>query len=269
MQNLTDKDFNKLASFTKVKFGLDLEKKQQLLVSRLTNVISQRGFSSFSEYVDFITTTKDSAAMDEYLNKVTTNYTYFMRENSHFEYFKNIVLPYLEKKKQGSKVLGIWSAGCSSGQEPYTLAMLLKEHFGGKSGWDIRVLATDISLRALGAATKGVYPADGLRDFPKDMLKKYFHLRDDGRYEVVDEIKKNVVFRRFNLMDPITFKLKFDVIFCRNVMIYYDKDTRDALTRRFYDATNPEGYLFIGHSEVISENITNYKFTASATYRKP
>ncbi len=269
MQTLSERDFVKLANFTKVKFGLDLEKKQQLLISRLANVISSRGFSSFSEYVDFITTTKDSGAIDEYLNKVTTNYTYFMREHSHFDYFKNTVLPYLEHKKAGSKVLGIWSAGCSSGQEPYTLAILLKEHFANKPGWDTRVLATDISLRALSAATKGVYPADGLRDFPKEMLKKYFKMRPDGHYEVIDEIKKNVVFRKFNLMDPISFKLKFDVIFCRNVMIYYDKDTRDALTRRFNGATNPEGYLFIGHSEVISENITDYKFIASATYRRP
>ena len=148
--------------------------------------------------------------------------------------------------------------------------MLLKEFFGSKAGmWDTRVLATDISQNALHAATNAVYDEDSLKELSPAWKKKYFTpAGEPGTYTVTPEIKSNVIFRTFNLMDPIKFRLKFDVIFCRNVMIYFDQPTKEALVNRFYNASNPGGYLLIGHSENLSKTATPYKYLMPATYRK-
>ncbi|MFR8682809.1 MAG: CheR family methyltransferase [Enterocloster sp.] len=202
------------------------------------------------------------------LNKLTTNYTYFMREEAHFEFFTDVILPYLIQTKK-DRVLSIWSAGCASGEEPYTISMILKEYLGSKAAmWDTRVLATDISQNALNAAANAVYDEFSAKSSGR-MEKQIFSLRrDSGLFTVSPEIKSNVIFRTFNLMDPIKFRLKFDVIFCRNVMIYFDQDTKDALVNRFYNATNPGGYLLIGHSESLNKNNTPYRYLKPATYRK-
>lgn len=148
--------------------------------------------------------------------------------------------------------------------------MILKEFFGAKaSAWDTRVLATDISQNALVAAKNAVYEEDSLKELSPTWKSKYFRQTGQpGVYTVAPEIKSNVIFRTFNLMDPIKFRLKFDVIFCRNVMIYFDQPTKDALVKRFYDATNPGGYLLIGHSESLNKATTPYKYLKPATYRK-
>ena len=167
-------------------------------------------------------------------------------------------------------MLSIWSAGCSSGEEPYTISMLIKEYFGAKAAqWDTRGLATDISMNALGAAQHAVYDESSLKEVPATWKTKYFsRTTEPGIYEVAPIIKNNVIFRTFNLMDPIHFKLKFDVIFCRNVMIYFDQATKEALVKRFYQATNPGGYLLIGHSESLNKENTPYRYLMPATYRK-
>ena len=183
-------------------------------------------------------------------------------------FFMNVILPEITKRNDRKKVLSIWSAGCSTGEEPYNISMCIKEYFGAKAAaWDTRVLATDISQRALAEARDPAYEVPA--DIPPEWRRKYFLKRDDGSglYTVTPEIRKNVIFRTFNLMDPIRFKLKFDVIFCRNVMIYFDQPTKDALIQRFYDATNPGGYLLIGHSENISKD-SPYRILRPATFQK-
>lgn len=238
-------------------------------MGRLSNTILSLGYASFTDYIDHIILSKNPADLEIMLNKLTTNYTCFMREEAHFEFFRDTILPYLLSTKK-NRVLSIWSAGCSSGEEPYTISMIMKEAMGAKAAlWDTRILATDISQKALKAAKEGVYAAEALKNLSPVWKDRYFvkASRQDF-YSVIPAIKSNVIFKTFNLMDPIQFLLKFDVIFCRNVMIYFDQNTRDSLIRRFYEATTPGGYLLIGHSETIKKEKTHYKYLRPATYRK-
>ncbi|EOS73826.1 chemotaxis protein methyltransferase CheR [Dorea sp. 5-2] len=269
MLTINDRDFQRLVTFVHQNYGIDLSKKRQLILGRLSNTILSMGFSSFEEYIDNLIKNKKPEDLELMLNKLTTNYTFFMRESAHFDLFRDTILPYLVETKK-DKVLSIWSAACSSGEEPYTISMILKEFFGAKaSAWDTRVLATDISQNALVAAKNAVYEEDSLKELSPTWKSKYFRQTGQpGVYTVAPEIKSNVIFRTFNLMDPIKFRLKFDVIFCRNVMIYFDQPTKDALVKRFYDATNPGGYLLIGHSESLNKATTPYKYLKPATYRK-
>ena len=200
------------------------------------------------------------------LNRLTTNYTFFMRETEHFDFFTRVILPDLVRKHQSRKTMAIWSAGCSSGEEPYNLSMYIKDYLGAQARfWDTRILATDISQKALANAKKGIYELPDT--LPPAWRKKYFTRVEGTRYAVSKEIRDNVIFQTFNLMDPIKFRVKFDVIFCRNVMIYFDQPTKDALVRRFYDATVPGGYLMISHSENLSKDAP-YRTVAPSTFQK-
>lgn len=269
MLTLTDHDFQRLYTYIKKNYGIDLSKKKQLIVSRLSNTLASQGFKDFSAYVDEILTGRDSDMITAMLNKLTTNYTYFLREEEHFKYLWDVILPDLEKKHAKDKVLCIWSAGCSSGEEPYTISMYLKEYFGAKaSQWDTRLLATDISNKILNTAIHATYSDESVASLPSAWQQKYFVKSGTDRYAVAPAIKQNVIFRTFNLMGPIQFKKKFDLIFCRNVMIYFDQDTKDALVRRFYNATVPGGHLFIGHSEGLNKTTCPYNYVQPAIYQK-
>ena len=171
-------------------------------------------------------------------------------------------------RHQKDEVLSIWSAGCSSGEEPYTISMYLLDYLGSQAPlWDIRVLATDISQRALASARAGVYELPA--NLPLGWRQQYFVQEPGGAYfRVAPKFQRNVIFQTFNLMDPIRFKLRFDVIFCRNVMIYFDQSTKDALVQRFFGASSRGGYLLIGHSETIGRN-SGCRFTAPSTFQKP
>lgn len=269
MLTISDADFHRLVAFVKKNYGIDLTKKRQLIMGRLSNTLIAKGYDSFTKYVDHIVSGKNPMDIEEMLNKLTTNYTYFMREETHFEYFQNTILPYLERTNK-NHVLSIWSAGCSSGEEPYTISMILKEYFSKKPvKWDTRVLATDISQNVLKAAQNAVYDEESLSKLPAAWKTKYFKKTPEpGAWTVSPELKSNVIFKTFNLMDPIRFKLKFDVIFCRNVMIYFDQSTKDALVKRFFDSTVQGGYLLIGHSESLNKANTPYSYIMPATYRK-
>ena len=182
--------------------------------------------------------------------------------------FRDHILPEL-KQRVRNKDLRIWSAGCSTGEEPYTLAFFIDEFFGKeKALWDTKILATDISTRVLDYAVKGVYSVDSVKNLPNHWLRNYFRKHESG-YEIVDRIKREVIFRKFNLMDRIfPFKKKFHIIFCRNVMIYFDKQTKAELIRRFYDAMEYGAYLFIGHSESINRGESPFKYVMPSVYRK-
>lgn len=271
-QELQQEDFIKLLTFVQKNYGIDLSKKKQLIQSRLQSTLYNEGYKDFSQYVEHITKTNNHSDIENLLNKLTTNYTYFLREAEHFEFFRDTILPYLVAAKKGRKTLNIWSAGCSSGEEPYTITMFIKDFLGAQaSAWDTRILATDISMEVMSVAQKGEYELESLKNLPEAWKKRFFRksLTDPNKVVVSDELKKNVIYRPFNLMDPIKFKTSFDVIFCRNVMIYFDQPTKDALVNRFYHATVPGGYLLIGHSESVNRNATNYSYIMPATYRKP
>ena len=264
---ISDQDFQRLVEFIQKNYGIDLSKKKTLITGRLSHALKQRGYTRFDPFLQRLFTVRDPADLELVLNKLTTNYTYFLREKEHFTFFQNNILPELSKKHQKDHMLSIWSAGCSSGEEPYTLSIYLKEFFGDQaSRWDTRVLATDISQQALAKAQLGVYEPPA--DMPEQWLKRYFIRQDSsGKYMVAPPIRKNVIFRSFNLMDPIAFRLKFDVIFCRNVMIYFNQETRDGLVGRFCNALNPGGYLFVSHSESLGQNPL-FRLVAPSVYQK-
>ena len=265
---ISDDDFRRLTSFIQAHYGINLTEKRQLVSSRLSSVVSEQGYSSFTPFITKLLEEKNPNQLELVLNRLTTNYTFFMREQEHFEFFEKTILPDLVRRHQRDKVLAIWSAGCSSGEEPYNLSMYIKDYLGMQANqWDTRILATDISQQAMAKAKRGIYELPDT--VPDHWRKRYFNkvAGSDGKYQVAPEIRNNVIFQTFNLMDPIKFRLKFDVIFCRNVMIYFDQPTKDALVRRFYDATVPGGYFLISHSENLSKNAP-YRTIAPSTFQK-
>lgn len=266
LTNISNEDFHKLVQFIHSQYGIDLSQKRQLVTSRLSSLLSQKGYTEFGPFVSELLRKQDPADLELVLNRLTTNYTFFMREQEHFDFFQNTILPDLIKRHQRDKVLAIWSAGCSSGEEPYNITMFLYDYLGAQAKqWDTRILATDISAQALASAKRGTY---NLPDtIPADWKRKYFTPNRDGTHTVSADVRNNVIYQPFNLMDPIRFRRKFDVIFCRNVMIYFDQPTKDALVRRFYDATVPGGYLLISASENLSQNAP-YRRLATATFQK-
>ncbi|MDL2288059.1 protein-glutamate O-methyltransferase CheR [Oscillospiraceae bacterium OttesenSCG-928-F05] len=269
MEKISDKDFMRLVTYMKQTYGINLEKKMTLVEGRLQGVINQKGMKSLGEYFDYVLSDKTGAEAKTLVTRLTTNYTYFMREDQHYKYLTSQVLPRLEKTLP-NKNLRIWSAGCSSGEEPYTIAMTLDDYFGmRKTGWDTRVLATDISPSVLSMAQEAKYPAERLQNMPPAWKTKYFKKIDADNYQIVPAIKNEVIFKSFNLMDKnIPFKGKFHVIFCRNVMIYFERETREALIERFYDHLAPGGVFFIGLSETMSKQDTRFKFVQPSIYRK-
>ena len=263
---ITDNDFNRLAKFVQTNYGIDLSQKRQLITGRLSTPLKQRGYTNFTDFVNHVLQTKDNDLITLLLDKLTTNYTFFMREKEHLDLFCQKIIPDIVQRHQRDKTLAIWSAGCSTGEEPYNIPMFLFDYLGPQaSQWDTRLLATDISNRAMTAAKKGVYELPDT--IPPDWKKKYFVPQPGGQYQVAPKVRDNVIYQSFNLMDPIKFRRKFDVIFCRNVMIYFDQPTKDALVRRFYDATLPGGYLLISKSENLSANAP-YRRLAPSTFQK-
>lgn len=265
---ISDADFLRLTQFIQHTYGIDLTKKRQLIVSRLSYTIQTMGYENFDSFISQLLTKRNPSDIELVINKLTTNYTFFMREPAHFNFFQKTILPELVLKHEKDRVLSIWSAGCSSGEEPYTIAMYLRDYLGLRAkDWDTRIYATDISQKALSAANEGIY--DLPDTIPSEWKRRYFQLdAKSGRFQVIPEIRKHIKFQTFNLMTPIRFPTKFDVIFCRNVMIYFDQPTKDALVQRFFQATKPGGYLLIGHSETLNRN-SGYQPVAAATFKKP
>jgi chemotaxis protein methyltransferase CheR len=270
MITITENEFTKFANYIKFNYGINLKKEKQALVTgRLHNVLVQNKFKNFSEYYDYILSDKTGKAEIALINKITTNHTFFMREAEHFYYFKDEVLPYLSNTVD-ERDLRIWSAGCSSGEEPYTLAMIIDEFFGKeKIWWDTKVLATDISTKVLEHAKRGVYSNEKVSTLPSFWRINYLKKFDNDNHIVSGKIKNEVIFRKFNLIDEVfPFRKKFHVIFCRNVMIYFDARAKRDLINKFYDLTEYGGYLFVGHSESLNREETRYKYIMPAVYRK-
>ncbi len=265
--SISDKDFERLCNFMQQNYGIELFEKRQLIVSRLNGYLRSHGYAGFTPFLDDFFKTRDEKVLELILNKLTTNYTFFMREKEHFDFLNNVILPEFEQKNKARRSIALWSAGCSSGEEPYTLSINMLEHFSKSSAaWDTRILATDISAQALEKATKGTYTKPA--DIDEALLKKYFtYDKIQNNYTVKPALRNNVIFRTFNLMQPISFRTKFDVIFCRNVMIYFSQETRDALLKRFANALNPKGYFIVSHSEALRQPECFEKISGSI-YRK-
>lgn len=270
MYKITDSEFYKLVDYVKQKYGIDLTYKKTLVAGRLSNELTEHGFQDFSQYFDYVISDPTGDAGITMVNKLTTNHTYFAREKEHFDFFRDKILPDLMQKEAAGKDLRIWSAGCSSGEEPYTLAMVIDSFFGvNKENWDTKILATDISTAVLDKAQKAIYQNEQLASLPRSWRLQYFLPKTPESSIVKKQIQQEVIFRRFNLMSEFfPFKKKFHVIFCRNVMIYFDHHTRQQLIHKFFEHTERGGYLFVGLSESLDRSAIRYKYIMPSVYRK-
>lgn len=271
---LKKSDFKRVAEIAKTNWGLNLtEKKIELVDNRLRSHLRKSTFNSIGEYLDHI----ENEANDEdrlvFFDLLSTNVTSFFRERDHFDYLErefytalnrgNLTLP--------GKRIRFWSAACSTGPEPFSMAIHAVEQMEKLSDWDFKILATDLSNTAVDQARKAVYPEQMLEKMDKSMLGKYFtRITGEKRnsYQVVPEIRKLVTIARLNLIDSWSFKGPFDVIFCRNVMIYFDKETRQDLVMRFYDLLRPGGILAIGSAETLAGLQTPFKTAQASVYTK-
>lgn len=273
---LTDREFKMFRDLIFEKSGINLRKgKKELVRTRLGSRIKAKNLKSFEDYFRYIKEDKSNDELLNALDAISTNLTSFFREIKHFQFIEEKIIPELmaEKKPAGNQALRAWSAGCSSGEEPYTILFTLLENVELSNSWEIKLLATDISLEMLEKAISGVYSEDKMTDVPKHMIGRYFRKGSNenaGLYRVKPEIRRLAHFRRFNLMTyQFPFKYKFDFIFCRNVMIYFDKSTQQSLILKLYDALANGGYLLIGHAESLTGIEHQFKYIYPTIYKKP
>ena len=248
---ITEDEFNRIRELVKRNTGISLgSHKRDLVVSRLAQRLRKLNLSSFSEYLHLLEEAGDSGELVNMINRITTNKTDFFREIHHFKYLTDVILPKITAGGGSGKVR-CWSAGCSSGQEPYTLAITLQEFFAGKSGWDVKILATDLDTNMLHTADQGIYQAEQLAPVDPDLVRKYFTKLSDGQYQVKPVLRNMITFKKFNFISHATYNVRvpLDFIFCRNVMIYFDAQEKHDIVTKFAAVLKPHGYLFVGHSE--------------------
>lgn len=267
MLRMTDEDFDRLVDYMRTNYGINLARKRVLAEGRLAGIAASKGFDNLSDYITFAINDPTRAETIRLVNKLTTNHTFFMREPEHFSFLAENVLPYIESTVT-DRDARIWCAAASTGQEAYTIAMTIDEYFGeSKALWDTSILATDLDTEVLHTAREGIYSEEMLGGLSDKWIDKYFQKLPSGKYQVTDRIRKEIVFKQFNLMDTIVCKKPFDLISCRNVMIYFDTATKNDLVERFYDVTKPGGYLFIGHAENLPRE-SRYSYVLPAVYRR-
>ncbi len=265
--HLEDAEFDYFVQFVRQHYGIDLSQKRRLIEARLANELKSFGLTSYTQYINMLKADRTSKILDTFINKITTNYSYFSRETDHFDYLAKTIIPAMEQSKK--RTVKIWSAGCSTGQEPYNIAMAIDSALAFKRNqWTISITATDVSTDALATATKGVYPENSLDVMPASWKSNYMTKLPDGNFEVASNIRSMVSFSKFNLMDPFPRSNYYDVIFCRNVMIYFNPTTTKQLVSKFYQATADGGYFFIGHSETINRFDSEFSYLSPSIYRK-
>lgn len=274
---MSDAMFGQFSDFIYEKCGVNLvPAKKTMLTARLSKRLRRLGMSSFHEYFDFVRSSKGrSDELFRMIDEVTTNKTDFFREPHHFDFMMSTALPRLARSARGlsSSRVNIWSAGCSSGEEPYTITMIMAEFCRSRGNGEFSILATDISTRALALAEQGIYPERLVGPVPAALKHKYL-MRGKGAQEgfsrVVPELRKRVRFRRLNLIEGRNFGIRIgmDIIFCRNVIIYFDRKTQIKLFEKFYQQLNPGGYLFIGHSETLHAINDQFVPIAPSVYQK-
>lgn len=271
---LTDAEFERISAMVYDYCGINLhDGKKELVRSRLAKMLRQRSLENFSQYIAAVANDASGQAMSELIDSISTNLTSFFREPIHFDYLANSYLPQLLARKQADNQhrLRAWSAGCSSGEEPYSIAITLLESLPKTDRWDVKLLATDISTRILSRAREGIYEQERIEPVPAALKNRYLLPRSrKGRkyFEVAGGIRQITVFKYLNLMQEWPFRGPFDFIFCRNVMIYFDKETQQRLINRFWQALAPQGILFTGHSESLTGIRHNFRYVQPTIYAK-
>lgn len=250
---LTRRDLSDIADMIYADAGIFLnESKASLVYSRLSKRLRKIGLTSFRDYCDLVSSERGAEERREMLSQLTTNFTKFYRERHHFEHFASDVLPPLMARAKAGGRVRIWSSACSLGHEPYSLAMTILSAFPDACNYDFRLLASDIDPKVVASASEGIYTADAIEPVGPQFRKDYFDDLGRGKFQVKQNVKDLISFRELNLIANWPFKGKFDVIFCRNVVIYFDDATQAKIWQRYSDVLLKGGYLYIGHSERLS-----------------
>ena len=264
-------EFDFIRSLVTEQTGIRLpEGKREMVYSRLSRRIRALKLGSFSDYCDVIRSGNKEELVN-LVNALTTNLTSFFRERHHFEFLRDIAIPELLQRNATSKTLRVWSAGCSTGMEPYSIAITLKEAMRGHSTWGVKVLATDIDTSVLKIASDGVYPLDAVKTVSRESLTRWFRRgrgENEGLVKVADDLRALISFRQLNLIQRWPMKKKFDIVFCRNVLIYFDKPTQARMLCGFSDHIVSNGYLFLGHSETLHQLCEGFKLLGNTVHRK-
>jgi chemotaxis protein methyltransferase CheR len=266
---ITDQEFQRIVTYVKRKSGINLADKKVLVQGRLDNYMQRKGYTSYHEFMDLVEKFPTGPEAEDLFNALTTNHTYFWREHEHFVFLKEVVFPELKRHTENTKDWRIWCAASSTGEEPYTLAMLCMDYLGLEHPqWDTTVLATDLDTKVLEKAVRGVYTKNSVEQLPNQYVRRFFRQVSPGEYQVKDELKKEVLFRQFNLMHQLPFRRPLHVVFLRNVMIYFDEPTKEKLLENIYEKMVPGGYLFIGSTESLSQSNTKFRYVKPSIYRK-
>ena len=268
--NITDNEFQKLTRFVREKTGVSLkENKKALVVLRLTRRLEKLNLPNFESYYQYLLADTEGKELHYFVYYITTHYTFFLREKEQFQLFKDEILPSIVSNITDGD-LRIWSAASSTGEEAYTLAMILDEYFGfEKKYWNKELLATYIARKVIHQAEQGIYNTTELMDVPKNWVLKYFTPIDNVKYQVKKDLRDDVTFRCFNLLEPsYPFKKKFHVIFCRNVLIYFDRKTKFDVIEKLKDSLVIGGYLILGLSEAINYRENGLTYVQPSVYRK-
>lgn len=269
LKPLSEKEFDYLSDLVFLYCGINLHRgKKEMVRARLCKRLRELGLGSFEEYCEHV----QSAGAEELtilIDTLSTNYTFFFREPKQFEFLDKQLPRMLQQKEvKKDRKFRIWSAGCSSGEEPYSIALLLAEALERTPARiDAKILATDVSSKVMERAMAGVYDERKLERVSDGLRRKYFERRGNS-FAVRDELKKLVAFRYLNIVGPWPFQGRFHAVFCRNVMIYFDRNTQQELVQRYYDCLHPDGYLFLGHSESLINVRTGFRYIQPALYQK-
>lgn len=267
----TAADFERIRALVYEHAGIYLsEAKSNLVYGRLSRRLRVLQLASFSDYLGYLQQHLETE-LTEFLNAITTNLTSFFRENHHFEALRSQVLQELMQARRAARRLRLWSAGCSTGEEPYSLAMVLCETVLDQPGWDVKLLATDLDTNVLETARAGLYVEDRMRTVSRERLRRFFQRgtgANAGKVRVTPELQRLIAFNQLNLMESWPMRGPLDVIFCRNVVIYFDKPTQARLFERFADLLSSDGTLFVGHSETLNKVTDRFELVGQTMYRK-
>lgn len=267
---MTEEEFQRISVYIKQRYGIDMTGKKEIVRGRLENHIKAGGWNNFLDYMNAVENDKSGVQEKMLVNLITTNYTYFMREFEHFDFLRKVVLPWAKAKESRTKDLRIWCGAASTGEEPYMISMVVSDFMGlERKDWDTKILATDVSTRVLQQAMTGVYHGEQLKSVPEQWKRHFFQPLGGGiQFQVKPELKQEVIFRKFNLMDRFPFKKKLHVVFLRNVMIYFDERTKRELVQKVYDNLVPGGYFFIGMTETLDRGSTPFEIVQPSIFRK-
>ncbi len=269
--HFSDKEFKFISKLVGERTGIVLsDAKRQMVYGRLSRRLRQLKLTKFSDYCELLTSGHEGELI-EFTNAITTNLTAFFRENHHFEHLKETVLPDLIKKNAHSKRLRVWSAGCSSGEEPYSIAMCIREVLPKLSGWDVKILATDLDSNMVKRGKEGIYTAERVEGLSSSRMKKWVKKgtgKNADKVRMSSELRNMITFKELNLMEGWPIKGPFDFMFCRNVVIYFNKETQRVLFDRYADLLRDDAHLYIGHSESLNKVTDRFKLLGKTIYQK-